>query len=647
MAPRLSEYSEIWACFTAPAEERLPQVLVLSFVSPAEEEQLAMRWGTQFVSGRMLARDVRKDARGHYLDLIARIGATPVGGRTLRQALKRKIGCSRWWFLKTSEKDCVWEGDFTYTTLIRLLCIKHVADLYALRRVRLVGAPPEIARALAGTFDVGQIPGRTPWSSFVRTVGKGLLRRLGALLFFVRLWWELKRRPVQVADGFDVLLEAHWDWSVRPATNGSVQDRYFDDLPERLRSKGIRVGWLLWYETPWAMWPRRAWLRDYAALSERYPDLICLERYLTIRDVVLRAFDLQGLYEFLRFDREDSFRSLFRIDGLDLYPVVRARLLDDFSNPSLYRLELLETVTSRACQRLDPKLLLTFLELFLHVKAIYSGARLGSPAIKLWTAQHASYSSDKTFGRVQLHAELYGQPDDCAVPIPDGIFAMGELARRLWLENGFDAEQVLVTGGLRYQHVRIQGNGRRKGGKPQTTVLLIASMNEALDLDMCAAASAATRDLSSVRLLLRDHPSYSLSQRCGFQQFQHRIEVTRGTAEEDLDRADLVVFTHSGMAEEALLMGIPTWQWLGAGFNTSVFVDLEVIPTFTSVPELRRALRAFLMEPARHQPKREVQDLVLRQCFGPDPAGASERICAKIMDLIGAQAIVRVGAFEQ
>src|SRR5581483_6934959 len=105
--------------------------------------------------------------------------------------------------------------------------------------------------------------------------------------------------------------------------------------------------------------------------------------------------------------------------------------------------------------------------------------------------------------------------------------------------------------------------------------------------------------------------------------------------DDDLAEADVVLFTHSGLAEEALLRGLPVWQWLWAGFNTSVFLDLPVIPTFTSVPALRAAFESLLADPDAHRPARATQELVLRECFGPEPAAAEGRVAEALLALLG------------
>nr|MBI3612066.1 hypothetical protein [Nitrospirota bacterium] len=610
---------------------------MLSFL-PADREAEAERlWGDRFVGGRELAQVVRLDARREYVDLIARIGATPIGGRTLRQAMKGLGGYSRWWFLKTTEKDCVWDEDVTYTTIIRLLCVKLAADRYRPQRIRLFGGPHQFALALMASHEV--IPERpvrqAPWMVPILLVG--LLSRFWLLFYYCRLWWHLRWcAPVEQGE-FDVLLEGYWDWSVGPGADGRLRDKYFSDLPEKLAAHGLRVGWMTWYEPGVASWQKGRPLGAVVRSAAQRRDTVVLERQLSLRDIVGIVFRFRYLGEFLHFDRQPSFRSLFQVAGFDLHHVMRGPMLRLLAGSNLCRWDLLAAAATKACSVARPKLILTFLELITHSRAVRAGARTGFPTTKLWNVQHAGYASDKTFGMVDPRIELSGQPDGCPIPAPDGIFVMGELSESFWRRNGFRKEQVILTGGLRYQHVRVESRPCVQAAAP--TVLLVVGMNAELDLDMCAAVSAATRYLPSVRLRLRDHPHYLLSSCAGFDRFRDRIEVTAGSPDDDLRSADLVVFTHSGMAEEAFLKGIPAWQWLWAGFNTSVFLDLPVIPTFTSVAELQQALRSFHAAPDRYRPKRETQELVMRQCFGPDPAGASERICAKILDLVGAPVV--------
>jgi len=167
------------------------------------------------------------------------------------------------------------------------------------------------------------------------------------------------------------------------------------------------------------------------------------------------------------------------------------------------------------------------------------------------------------------------------------------------------------------------------------SVLLAGGMNDAAHNDLCEAAVAAASGLP-VRLSFRDHPLYPFASRPAFRRFEAVIAVASGTLNENLEAADLVLFSQSGIAEEALLRGVPAWQWLWPGCNTSAFLDVRVVPTFTSVAALRRELETFVSDPARYQPTPDTQRRVLHECFGPDPAGAATRMADAIVRLLGA-----------
>ena len=70
----------------APREDLDPDDAVLSFMNPDDEYNVAWRH-PKFFFGRKEMEGIREDARASYVGLVARIGATRCGGRTLRQAL--------------------------------------------------------------------------------------------------------------------------------------------------------------------------------------------------------------------------------------------------------------------------------------------------------------------------------------------------------------------------------------------------------------------------------------------------------------------------------------------------------------------------------------------------------------------------------
>ena len=617
-------FSELWVCFEPPATDLPPYVLVLSFMSPPAEAAMQERCSAQMLSGRTLVNEVRSRGRHEYVGLIARIAATPcVGDQTLRQALRGPAGYSHWWFLDITEKDCVSDDDTIYVTILRSMAVQAVKDKYGIERVELRGGDPLFAAALG-------LEGRARESmaDIARAIGLGVLGRFALIVEYIGLWWTLRTLPVPPSEQRDVLLQACWDWTVRPDGLGGLQDRYFTNLPAQLAARGLRTGWIASCEPSAEEWQLGRKKRDVLAAACAHPEVTLLERFLTPTDIVRAASNLRYPIQTTRFVIDRRFRALCRTAAFDLYPLIRKQLLRAVWGRTFCRLQLGATATARACRQLRPKMVLTCFELFLRSRAIYAGVRACSPRVPVWAAQHAGYSSDKMLGVLDPEIDLRGTPDGCPVPAPDGIFTFGELSRRVWEASGFAPDRIVLTGGLRYQTVRIEPPVAR-AGRGQASILLVGGMHEGTHVELCEAALAAASGLP-VRLQWRDHPSYLFSQRPAFRRFSRLIPVTTGTLDEDLRTADLVLFAQSGVGEEAVLRGIPTWQWLWAGFNISPFVDLPLIPTFASVAALRRELESFVRDMEAYRPSADIQQRVLDECFGLDPAGASARVAEAI-----------------
>lgn len=623
----------LWICFTSP--DALPDDdPILSFVSPDAEAALEQRFGDRVLSGRAIAAEVRAEARAAYIDLVARIAATPLEGQTLREALTASDGTSRWWFVKTSEKDCEWPGDL-YTTLIRLLCVKRVADAHGARRVVLHGAPAGFARIVRRAY--GGSPAPASWLTVfaARALALGVAARARLIAKYLRLRLALGGLPRTLRRRVDVLLHAQWGWSVRTEPDGRLRDRYFTDLPAALTGRGLTVAWLALCEMSTTGATGRA-ARGIRGELASHPDVVPLERYLTWRQIVGRAADVSDVFRFLAFARRPAFRALFVVEGFDLYPELSRQIVELLAGSAIPRLELIASGAEAACRELRPAILLTFLELFLQSRALYAGARRLPERPRLWAAQHAAYGRDKLFGVVEPKRELRGEPDGLGVPAPDGVFVMGELSRDIWLENGFGEDAVVVTGGLRYQHVRI-ARPAAAPLRPRPRILLIGSLNVEADLDMCEAAVAAVASPTSVELAFRNHPAFWLSATPRFARYRDMIAPSRCELAADLDGTDLVLFNHSSVAEEAILRGIPAWQWLWAGVNESSFLDLPVVPRFTAAGALREALVAWQRSPETFRPSLQAQDTILRQCFGSEPDRASDRIADHVAALVRAR----------
>jgi len=578
--------------------------------------------------GRKEMNAVREKARLAYIDMVARISATACNGRTLRQALEFPGRGNPWWYTKFSFKDV--ESDPTFNVMLQVFTILNVAKRQNIKDIVLYGAPCEIREALSSRYRIRKSIKRY----FIRllALAKGAFSRMKLIfdtlsaLFALKVFADLpKSRP-------DVLFQGFWDWSVCPGDDAeSLNDIYFKSLPGQLKLKGFTHAWLLWLSPIHKPGAKKRSLKQILSRVKGHPQLIFLQKFLSLKDVLFAALDFRPLYRYLRFRRLSSFRDLFTEEGLDFFPFLNHLLICDFVSSTIPLFTLIESSSRRAFVEYGPKINFTFLEFYPHSRALYEGGRSARPEAIHCTIQHASYNREKTFLALDRERELYGKPDNRSVPVPDYMFAMGELGRDIFIEDGFSQERILLTGSPRHENIRISARQENRQDKEIYNVLLVATLNPRHDFEMVQAASAAAEGLKNIKLYIRSHPFARMEDLREYRPYRHKIISTKGTLDENLKMADLVIFTYSTVAEEALLQGAPIFQWLTAGYNASVFRDLEVeIPKFYSVLELRKGLENFASNPHQFHPTETTKSFIERQCFFKADGRSSERIAESL-----------------
>jgi hypothetical protein len=283
---------------------------------------------------------------------------------------------------------------------------------------------------------------------------------------------------------------------------------------------------------------------------------------------------------------------------------------------------------------------LGFLEHHPYARAHYEGVRRANLGTINLAMQHASYNSEKTFLFLHPEIEFRGQPDGCSVPHPDYVFAMGGLGRKLFLECGYPEHRVWLTGSARYDQIKrvreMEAPPRpssRTKAPGSARLLLISSLDIDTEMDMVDAACKAVKDLNGIKLLLRNHPFSKIETHPMFRAYKNQIEITRGTLEEDLESADVLLYTYSTVGEEAFIRRKPVWQWVPMGFNGSALSEEINIPRFTMVSALRQQL---IDLPYNQQliPSDSLIDQAIRSIFYSDDNLGTQRIAEFIKSLL-------------
>jgi hypothetical protein len=258
--------------------------------------------------------------------------------------------------------------------------------------------------------------------------------------------------------------------------------------------------------------------------------------------------------------------------------------------------------------------------------------RRAAPNATNYTMQHAGVCLEKTFYFLHPLYEMQGYPDGCAVPHPEVVFAMGELARSCFLSYGYSPEQVKMAGSTRYDHVCVKREAKRRSEDGGIRILLACSLDVRTEIALVEGAALAAAGLPNVTLRLRNHPLSRVDGDVRFAAVSEAIEISAHTLPEDLEWADLVLFSYSTVADEAFLLGIPCWQWLPAGFDGSALVKAAAIPRFGSVGALRKAICNF--GPANETSSAAEREMAAYQLFAPTDGGAAKRIAGEILSAL-------------
>jgi surface carbohydrate biosynthesis protein (TIGR04326 family) len=630
----LSKPGVLWICWEKPGAFPPGNEPILSFLSPAPEEELRRRYGDRVLVSRTASLQVRAKAREQYLNLVARLGTVTLrNGLTWRQVLARPGEASRWWYHPVAFKDT--ESDATFQRILQILTIKTAAQRLGVRELVLVGAPREVAAVLRRAFSVKEEhPHRA--SVYWWLWGRGLASRLIFGLGVMRQWHAARHLPRGQDQNFDVAISGFWDWSVKwDQRTHAFADRYFKRLPDELRQQGVSLGWFAWLDLQAESGqPKRSW-REALVPLETKSEVVILQSSLRPGEILRALLDVKPLITFLKMRNRKRFREIFQENGLDYSPLFFGKLLYGFVNASLPHFDLVALATQRAVQRYRPRVILSFLEHFPHSRSQYDAVRRAGEGTSCWAMQHASYSHEKTFLFLHPALEFRGEPDGCPVPHPDFVCVMGTLGQELFLECGYPPDRVLLTGSARYDYVRSQNFWTKEPtwtGKAAGVIrlLLVPSLDTDLELAMVEAVCIAVQEMTGIKLYLRNHPFARMDQHPGFAPYKEHIEVSRETLEADLDRADLVIFTYSTVAEEAFLRGKPAWQWLPDGFNGSALAEVVAIPQFGTVDQLREALCQYQANPRAFRPDSKGRQLVFERLFSPGDGKAARRMAHSI-----------------
>ncbi len=384
-----------------------------------------------------------------------------------------------------------------------------------------------------------------PWSSRLRDDAAGALTGISARAWFLMRFtgrillsrvYAIARHAGKERGASPERVFIH-SWADERAFQvpGTYTDTYFGTLGKDLKEKGYRCAYAV------SVLPTIFYPRAVSRLMGYGEEIYLFEEFVGIRDL-LAAFTVarrggEGLPE------------RASMTGIDISPVIRAEILAARRNTRAEQ-SYLAYRAARAITRAFPvgSFIYTF-ENHMWEKMFCAGFRLASPRTLLVGYAHSIVNP------MYLSYSLSSR-ELATAPLPDRIAVNGPHARENLVASGFPPDRVVVTGAFRYPSIGKESPLREKKAGRTVLVPLTAGIDESLELALKSVL--ALGGVPGIRVILKPHPSISvdvlLSNLPGL---PPSVEVSSDPVDRLLDRADLVLYTSTTVAVEALGRGIP------------------------------------------------------------------------------------------
>jgi len=274
-------------------------------------------------------------------------------------------------------------------------------------------------------------------------------------------WWSGRRREIPrtpPAVAFYTWYPSQW------VRQGCVSlDRYYVDLPDYLTT---RYGLPVVYAASGQGVPFRQHLqvlRESARGTVEPHHIEWLEPYLRFSDVARAYWGSLAPLRYLWLEMmNQEFRDSFSWDGLSRFELLRRDLRVSFLERIPDYLLLAKQIESFAWVR-RPRVLVTYLELYCHGRAVIYGAKRGYQDVITVGYQHSAITRNKLFYSFEPHELVKAgasHPDFVTnLPTPDRFAITGSFGRRVLAAGGYPPEKLWVIGSPRFDGLR-EGGGR-------------------------------------------------------------------------------------------------------------------------------------------------------------------------------------------
>ena len=604
----------------------------------------------KFVPREMLLSRHQEAAVEKLVEWVGRIGEKPLfEGKNIKQLLATPYGFSLWWFNQLQYK--LFDGVLFDSPLINAGILRELMDGDAYEECLVYGGEPkqlaqikEYLRDDRVRFVKKPMQVKTAeWKMFLRGAIFSLAYALIWIknLILIKMFYK-KRKSADVHSEV-VFFGLHPGSLIM--SKQEIIERYYGDLPKQLASEGRRVGFVSAYCNMKEI--RGMFGRDFITAAARFPQPITfLETQLSIREVLLKYGEYLKLsYKFWRLPKRAK-ADLFLLDSADHSAWLGSPFLSSlYSHQVLYAL-LINEATFKYVSRCQPKVAFTCYVVNHAGRAFNTGVRRTGQNVPIIGLQHASYP--KTKAEVRYHKSEIdpaggGRDMVSFAPFADYFLVQGKMTRDQFIVAGLPEERCLQIGSPRFDVLYnvLRDSSAKKDipglnippGKKVVVVALSAVPHDVTQLLELLYRAVDDRFF----LIFKPHPNMPigklLAQKAAGHPWIH-YSISDASVYDLIARCDILVTSHSTVAEEAIAMGKPAISvHAGAYINIAASASLGIDNCAHNTEELKRKIEKMLsLDPEEFGRMREK---VIEQCFGALDGKATKRTADLIREKMG------------
>ena len=513
------------------------------------------------ISGAL--QNTAKTIREAYLEYIGKVG--------------REIDSPAWWMGSLSEKNpavCKAFLHVCYVVAAVDLCIQRgspqalvlVVESRGVRRAITGcllerGIPfieqdePLIHRIIDTSRDLSEMGARLVLG-LVRTTGKMTLARLAG--FHV-----CAGAGTSSASARPIVLLYNWVDARSFSADGRYRDVYFGALRNHVERRGIRVGVVA------TILPRTSYWGALRQLKRAGMLVLVPHASLTIGDLVRGSVGL--------ISPKLSGRTWPRFSGFNISEILVEAIHKDRIKNRLWEVGLISSMVRRWCERLDIQTFIYPYEGHAWERAYCQAFRTHNSQVKLIGYQHATVS-------LMCLNHFIVQAEWGKVPFPDRVVTNSPYHFQLFLRNGMP-ESVLASGGaFRYDTLgeNVPARPAAQPADSRIRVLLAPAVIATNAAELLLVAIEAFPGGQQFTVVLKCHPRLPADRvlaEAGCSALPDNFLTDERPIAEALRHVDVVVYSDSTVALEALAQGIPVVH-----YSSNHEIDLDPLEDF---PDLR------------------------------------------------------------